>query len=113
MIKIKQIENLHETIQKAEENAKQYANQNFEPIINKNTAFNKNFGTSEGTVAEGNHQHSFTSLTDKPNTLAGYGITDTYTSEEVERIVSNVKEELSLIINEQDINDIINAIQDI
>ncbi len=29
----------------------------YEPKINKNTAFNKNFGTVAGTVAEGNHSH--------------------------------------------------------
>lgn len=31
---------------------------NYEPAFSKNTAFNKNFGTSAGTVAEGNHLHS-------------------------------------------------------
>ena len=31
---------------------------NYEPAFTKNTAFNKNFGTSTGTVAEGNHGHS-------------------------------------------------------
>jgi hypothetical protein len=31
---------------------------NYEPAFSKNTAFNKNFGTSAGTVAEGNHGHS-------------------------------------------------------
>ena len=31
---------------------------NYEPAFTKNTAFNKNFGTSAGTVAEGNHGHS-------------------------------------------------------
>jgi len=30
----------------------------YEPVITKNTAFNKNFGTTVGTVAEGNHTHS-------------------------------------------------------
>lgn len=30
----------------------------YEPIFTKNTAFNKNFGTVAGTVAEGNHGHS-------------------------------------------------------
>jgi len=30
----------------------------YEPIITKNTAFNKSFGTGSGTVAEGNHTHS-------------------------------------------------------
>ena len=44
--------------------------------IVKNTAFNKDFGTTEGTVAEGNHTHTFASITNKPTTLAGYGITD-------------------------------------
>jgi hypothetical protein len=30
----------------------------YEPAFSKNTAFNKNFGTGAGTVAEGNHTHS-------------------------------------------------------
>ena len=47
-----------------------------EPAITKLTAFNKNFGTTTGTVSEGNHTHTFASLTSKPNTLSGYGITD-------------------------------------
>lgn len=29
----------------------------YEPIFSKNTGFNKNFGTSAGTVSEGNHNH--------------------------------------------------------
>lgn len=48
----------------------------YEPVFIKNTAFNKNFGTSAGTVSEGNHTHTFASLTSKPTTLSGYGITD-------------------------------------
>ena len=48
----------------------------YEPFFTKNTAFNKNFGTTAGTVAEGNHTHTFASLTSTPTTLAGYGITD-------------------------------------
>lgn len=31
---------------------------NYEPAFSKNSAFNKNFGVSAGTVAEGNHGHS-------------------------------------------------------
>ena len=34
------------------------------------------YGTTAGSVAEGNHTHTFASLTSKPTTLAGYGITD-------------------------------------
>jgi len=30
----------------------------YEPIFTKNTAFNKNFGSTAGTVAEGNHNHN-------------------------------------------------------
>ena len=48
----------------------------YEPSFTKNTAFNKNFGTSAGTVSEGNHTHTFASITSKPTTLSGYGITD-------------------------------------
>lgn len=57
MIKVKQIKDLAVTIQKAEEKVKQYADKKFEPIINKKSAFNKDFGSIEGTVAEGNHTH--------------------------------------------------------
>jgi hypothetical protein len=84
----------------------------YEVAFTKNTAFNKNFGTTTTTVAEGNdfrilngqtaftwgnhaglyslaaHTHTFASLTTKPTTLAGYGITDallasTYTASDV------------------------------
>lgn len=55
----------------------------YEPVFTKNTAFNKNFGTAAGTVSEGNHTHTFASLTSKPTTLSGYGITDAYTKTEV------------------------------
>lgn len=34
------------------------------------------YGTTAGTVAEGNHTHTFASITSKPTTLSGYGITD-------------------------------------
>lgn len=34
-----------------------WADNKFEPKITKNTAFNKNFGTAAGTVAQGNHNH--------------------------------------------------------
>ena len=47
-----------------------------EPVFTKNGAFNKAFGTTAGTVAEGNHSHAFSAITGKPTTLAGYGITD-------------------------------------
>lgn len=84
----------------------------YEPIFTKNTAFNKNFGTTANTVTEGNDSRvnngqtafdwgnhatagyylasnpnnyissvppqSFASLTGKPTTLSGYGITDAY-----------------------------------
>ncbi len=72
----------------------------YEAIFSKNTAFNKNFGTSAGTVTEGNDSRvlngqtafgwgnhalagyltsvSFAALIGKPTTLSGYGITDAY-----------------------------------
>lgn len=40
------------------------------------TVFTPTFGTAAGTVAQGNHTHTFASLTSKPTTIAGYGITD-------------------------------------
>lgn len=36
-------------------------------------------GTTASTVSLGNHTHTFASLTSKPTTLAGYGITDAFT----------------------------------
>ena len=60
----------------------------FEPAFAKNNAFNKSFGSVADTVCQGNdsrlsdartplaHVHSFDSITSKPTTLAGYGITD-------------------------------------
>lgn len=35
-----------------------------------------NVGTAAGTVAAGDHTHTFASLTSKPTTLSGFGITD-------------------------------------
>ncbi len=48
----------------------------------KNTAFNKNFGTTSGTVLQGNWRPSWGDVTGKPTTLSGYGITDAYTKTE-------------------------------
>ena len=39
-------------------------------------AFTIPTGTTSTTVAAGNHTHTFASLTNKPTTLSGYGITD-------------------------------------
>src|SRR5690606_10857367 len=61
-----------------------------EPAFTKNTAFNKNFGTASGTVAEGDHTHSFSQLTDIPTTLAGFGITDAYTKSESDAITGDL-----------------------
>lgn len=52
-----------------------YDNTVYEVAFNKNTAFNKNFGTEANTVAQGNHVHTFASITSKPTTIAGYGLT--------------------------------------
>jgi hypothetical protein len=80
-------------------NAKQLAG-NYEPAFAKNTAFNKNFGTTTGTVIEGNdvrivngqkafewgnhaglyrplgYVPSWSDISLKPTTIAGFGITD-------------------------------------
>lgn len=40
-------------------------------------------GTTSSTVAVGNHAHSFVSITGKPTTLSGYGITDAAPSSHV------------------------------
>lgn len=42
-----------------------------EPAFAKNTAFNKNFGTSAGTVAEGNHNHDATYINTSGDTMTG------------------------------------------
>lgn len=48
----------------------------YESSFSKNTGFNKNLGTTTGTVSEGDHLHTFASLTSKPTTVVGFGITD-------------------------------------
>lgn len=47
----------------AEQNANAYTESYAEPKFTKNTAFNKDFGTSAGTVAEGNHMHPGSDIT--------------------------------------------------
>lgn len=44
--------------------------------LSANRTLSITFGTVAGTAAEGNHAHTFASVTSKPTTLAGYGITD-------------------------------------
>lgn len=63
-----------------------------EPEFSKNTAFNKDFGTEEGTVAQGNHGHTFASIIQTPTTLEGYGITDADTSTEVDNKLQILKD---------------------
>ena len=46
------------------------------PTASTSTAGIIKIGTSSTTAAAGNHTHTFASLTSKPTTLAGYGITD-------------------------------------
>ena len=46
------------------------------PTASTSTAGIIKIGTTETTAAAGNHTHTFESLTSKPTTLAGYGITD-------------------------------------
>ena len=66
----------------------------YEPAFTKNTAFNKNFGTSAGTVSEGNHTHTFVSITSKPTTISGYGIGDAYTKTEIDNKFAAIKKEI-------------------
>lgn len=47
-------------------------------------------GTSASTVALGNHTHTFASLTSKPTTLSGYGITNAYTKTEVDWLIWSI-----------------------
>ena len=46
-------------------------------------------GTTSTTVALGDHTHTFSQITSKPTTIAGYGITDAYTETEVDTLISN------------------------
>src|SRR5690606_28413275 len=67
-----------------------------EPSFSKNTAFNKNFGTTAGTVAQGNHTHTYASLTSKPTTLSAAGITNAYTKGESDgKYLLNTTDELT------------------
>lgn len=54
----------------------------YETAFSKNTGFNLVLGSGSGQVAEGNHTHTFASLTSKPTTISGYGITDAFTKTE-------------------------------
>lgn len=47
-------------------------------------------GTSSSTVALGNHTHTFASITSKPTTLSGYGITNAYTKTEVDDLIEDI-----------------------
>src|SRR5690554_259517 len=60
-----------------------------ENVFDKNTAFNRNFGTTAGTVASGNHTHKFSEITDTPTTLSGYGITDGAKSVDVDAHITD------------------------
>lgn len=53
----------------------------YEPKFNKNSGFNKNFGKTSGTVAEGNHTHD--------QYLTGYTETDPTVPQHVKDITSN------------------------
>ena len=69
------------------------------------TAFNKNFGTTAGTVSEGNHTHTFASLTSKPTTLSGYGIADAYPK----TYIDNNKQDKNKVITDVVINNFISS----
>lgn len=47
-------------------------------------------GTTSTTAAAGNHTHTFASLTSKPTTVSGYGITDAVTGLKISTIAGNV-----------------------
>lgn len=61
-----------------------------EPIFSKGTAFNKNFGTAAGTVAQGNHGHDLTSLTGTDNLIEA----DTLESRAVFKLPNYVADQL-------------------
>ena len=50
---------------------------------NLSAAWSVDFGPGALQAAPGNHTHAFSALTDKPNNLLGYGITDAFTKDEV------------------------------
>lgn len=53
---------------------------NYEPAFSKNTAFNKNFGTTAGAVAQGNHTHNYEPYLGVPDpAVTGYLLSSTPT----------------------------------
>jgi hypothetical protein len=71
----------------------------YEPAFTKNTGFNKNFGTSAGTVSEGNHTHNKSQITDFAHT---HPITD----------ISGLETELNSKATQDDIDVAIAALVD-
>lgn len=62
-----------------------------------NRTLSVTFGTIAGTVSEGNHVHTYESLTSKPTTLAGYGITDASASGHVHTFASLTSKPTTLV----------------
>jgi len=71
----------------------------YEPAFTKNTGFNKNFGTTAGTVSEGNHTHNKSQITDFAHT---HPITD----------ISGLETELNSKATQDDIDVAIAALVD-
>lgn len=61
----------------------------YEPSFTKNTAFNKNFGTSSGTVSQGNHTHSYISSSGDDTMLGTLTIGSDGTDKYYNRINNN------------------------
>ena len=55
----------------------------YEPKFAKKTGFNKDFGTAAGTVSQGNHTHSYSSLTGKPTLYTGADAVKTTGNQEI------------------------------
>lgn len=62
------------------------------------------------TLSVSGHSHTFSSITYKPTTIGGYGITDAYTKSEVNTLLSSVTVDLSNYYTKSEVNSLINSI---
>jgi len=62
------------------------------------------------TLSVSGHSHAFLSITNKPTTISGYGITDSYTKTEVDNLLSGVTVDLSNYYTKTEVNNLINNI---
>ena len=73
----------------------------YEPAFVKNTAFNKNFGTSAGTVSEGDHGHSIAQITGLQTALDGK-TTESYVNTAIDNLVNGASASFDTLKEIQD-----------